>query len=60
MPSNGGITMLASPSHRNTASLRVLAKCGFTRGLWIDEPAGPHGYPDTEIVWTMDVCHHFG
>ena len=32
---------LASPSHRNLASLRVLAKCGFTQGLWIEPPPVP-------------------
>lgn len=52
--------IIASPNHRNAASLRVLAKCGFTQGLWIDEPAGPHGHPDTEIVCTMEVRHYFG
>lgn len=51
---------LASPSHRNIASLRVLEKCGFTQGLWIDEPAGPGGQPDTEIVCTLDVRHYLG
>ena len=28
----------AAPDHRNAASLRVLDKLGFTRGLWFDEP----------------------
>jgi aminoglycoside 6'-N-acetyltransferase len=51
---------LASPSHRNAASLRVLAKCGFTQGLWIDA-LGPPGEPrDTEIVCTFDVRHWLG
>ena len=28
----------AAPDHRNAASLRMLAKAGFTEGLWFDEP----------------------
>jgi 8-oxo-dGTP pyrophosphatase MutT (NUDIX family)/RimJ/RimL family protein N-acetyltransferase len=51
---------LASPSHRNAASLRVLEKCGFKQGLWIDELVGPQGQPDTEIVCTLDVRHYLG
>ena len=31
-------TYFAAPDHRNAASLRVLAKAGFTEGLWFDEP----------------------
>jgi aminoglycoside 6'-N-acetyltransferase len=54
------VRFIASPSHRNTGSLRVLEKCGFTQGLWIDEPAGLHDRPDTEIVCTLDVRHYFG
>jgi aminoglycoside 6'-N-acetyltransferase len=27
----------AAPDHRNRASLRVLAKCGFSEGVWFDE-----------------------
>lgn len=30
-------TFFAAPDHRNLASLRVLAKSGFTEGLWFDE-----------------------
>ena len=51
---------VASPSHRNRASLRVLAKCGFREGLWIDPPTGPREQPDTEVVCTLDVAHWFG
>ena len=40
-------TYFAAPDHRNQASLRVLAKVGFTEGLWFDEPQadgiGRHG-----------------
>ena len=31
-------TYFAAPDHRNAASLRILAKAGFTEGLWFDEP----------------------
>ena len=31
-------TYFAAPDHRNAASLRMLAKAGFTEGLWFDEP----------------------
>ncbi|MGI8578520.1 MAG: hypothetical protein ACR2KG_11565, partial [Nocardioidaceae bacterium] len=48
------------PSHRNTRSLRVLEKCGFTQGLWIDGLSDPGERPDTEIVCTFDVRHWLG
>lgn len=51
---------IACPSHRNGRSRRVLAKCGFSEGLWIDEPAAPGRVPDTEVVCTLDVRHWFG
>lgn len=49
---------LASPDHRNRASLRLLEKLGFQQGQWIDEP-GTSDYdpPETEIVCTLDVAH---
>ena len=53
-------TFLASPSHRNAASLRALAKCGFTQGVWIDVPSGGGGGPVTEVVCTLDRRHWFG
>ena len=52
--------LMACPSHRNHRSLRVLEKCGFRQGLWIDEPAGPDVSADTQIVCTLDVRHYFG
>jgi RimJ/RimL family protein N-acetyltransferase len=52
--------LLASPSHRNVRSLRALAKCGFTQGLWIDAVGPPGEPPDTEIVCTLDVRHWLG
>ncbi|MBC9224802.1 GNAT family N-acetyltransferase [Aeromicrobium sp. 636] len=39
---------LAAPDARNHRSLRVLAKCGFTAGLWIQ----PEGAPWADIVCT--------
>lgn len=33
-----GRTVFVAPDHRNRASLRMLAKAGFTPGLWFDEP----------------------
>lgn len=51
---------LASPSHRNAASLRALAKCGFSQSAWIDMPSGPSGESVTEIVCTLDRRHWFG
>ncbi|MFL6135153.1 MAG: GNAT family N-acetyltransferase [Nocardioidaceae bacterium] len=49
----------ASPDHRNLASLRVLDKLGFTRGLWFDEPQ-PGGRVDTVVGCTLDVPRIFG
>lgn len=54
------VHFVASPSERNHASLRVLAKCGFTAGRRIEgaeplcEAAGP------EVVCTLDVRHWLG
>jgi len=44
----------AAPDHRNAASLRLLAKVGFTEGLWFDEPR-PDGGVDTVVGCTLDV-----
>ena len=44
----------AAPDHRNAASLRVLDKLGFARGLWFDEPQ-PDGRVDTVVGCTLDV-----
>jgi RimJ/RimL family protein N-acetyltransferase len=51
---------LASPDHRNGPSLRVLEKCGFSQGLWIDEPESPDGPASTEIVCTLNRARMFG
>ena len=45
---------VACPDHRNAASLRVLEKLGFVRGLWFDEPQAD-GSVDTLICCTLDV-----
>jgi len=44
----------AAPDHRNAASLRVLAKAGFTEGVWFDEPQ-PDGSTTTVVGCTLDV-----
>lgn len=44
----------AAPDHRNTASLRVLAKVGFTQGVWFDEPQRD-GSLTTVVGCTLDV-----
>jgi RimJ/RimL family protein N-acetyltransferase len=49
----------AAPDHRNTASLRVLAKLGFVQGLWFDEPQRD-GRVDTVVSCTLDVGRVLG
>ncbi|WP_246209995.1 GNAT family N-acetyltransferase [Nocardioides piscis] len=44
----------AAPDHRNEASLRVLEKVGFTRGVWFDEPQGD-GSVATVVGCTLDI-----
>ena len=51
--------VFAAPDHRNTASLRVLDKLGFVRGLWFDEPQ-PGGRVDTVVGCTFDVARILG
>ena len=52
-------TYFAAPDHRNAASLRVLAKAGFTEGLWFDEPQ-EDGERDTVVGCTLDVATVIG
>lgn len=52
-------TYFAAPDHRNAASLRVLEKLGFQRGLWFDEPQ-PDGRVDTVVSCTFDVRRVLG
>lgn len=49
----------AAPDHRNAASLRVLAKSGFTEGLWFDEPQ-EDGTVQTVVGCTLDVATVIG
>lgn len=52
-------SFFAAPDHRNTASLRMLAKAGFTEGLWFDEPQ-EDGTVDTVVGCTLDVRRVLG
>ncbi len=49
----------AAPDHRNAASLRILAKAGFTEGVWFDEPQ-PDGSTTTMVGCTLDVLTVIG
>ena len=55
----GAREFFAAPDHRNEASLRVLDKLGFTRGLWFDEP-GDNGRVDTVVGCSLDVAQVMG
>jgi RimJ/RimL family protein N-acetyltransferase len=55
----GARELFAAPDHRNVASLRVLDKLGFVRGLWFDEPQ-PDGRVDTVVGCTLDVGRVLG
>jgi aminoglycoside 6'-N-acetyltransferase len=52
-------TYFAAPDHRNAASLRVLAKVGFTPGLWFDEPQDD-GSTETHVGCSLDVRRVLG
>lgn len=52
-------TYFAAPDHRNTASLRMLAKAGFVPGLWFDEPREDGGV-DTVVGCTLGVRQVLG
>ncbi len=52
-------TFFAAPDHRNAASLRVLAKAGFTEGLWFDEPQ-ENGEVHTVVGCRLDVATVIG
>ena len=52
-------TYFAAPDHRNVASLRVLDKLGFERGLWFDEPQ-EDGTVATVIGCSLDVFRVLG
>lgn len=55
----GATEFFAAPDHRNAASLRMLAKLGFTQGLWFDEPQGD-GRVDTVIGCSLNVSQVMG
>jgi aminoglycoside 6'-N-acetyltransferase len=55
----GVAEFFAAPDHRNAGSLRVLAKLGFTEGVWFDEP-GPDGRIDTVVGCSLDVAQVIG
>lgn len=52
-------TYFAAPDHRNEASLRLLDKLGFNRGLWFDERQ-PDGSTTTVVGCTLDVRRVLG
>lgn len=51
----GVAQIVACPDHRNVASARVLAKNGFTEGVWFDVPASLGRPPSTMVMWTLRV-----
>jgi aminoglycoside 6'-N-acetyltransferase len=51
---DGCSELFAAPDHRNTRSLRVLAKLGATQGMWFDEPQSD-GAVDTVVGCSIDV-----
>ncbi|WP_297739948.1 GNAT family N-acetyltransferase [Nocardioides sp.] len=55
----GTARCFAAPDHRNEASLRVLEKSGFVRGLWFDEPRRDGGV-DTVVGCTLDLDRVLG
>ena len=55
----GVAEFFAAPDHRNAASLRVLAKLGFTEGVWFDEP-GRDGQVQTVVGCSLDVAQVMG
>ena len=60
---DGATELFAAPDHRNTRSLRVLAKLGATEGMWFDEPRNPArsgGRVDTVVGCSIDVQRVLG
>ena len=49
----------AAPDHRNEASLRMLDKAGFARGVWFDEPRA-EGAVSTMVGCSLDVATVLG
>lgn len=52
-------TCFAAPDHTNAASLRVLAKVGFTQGAWFDEPRAD-GSVSTVVGCSLDLAQVVG
>ena len=52
-------TYFAAPDHRNVASLRILAKVGFEKGVWFDQPQAD-GSTHTVVGCTLDVGRVLG
>ena len=60
---DGATELFAAPDHRNTRSLRVLAKLGATEGIWFDEPRSPaqsDGRVHTVVGCSIDVQRVLG
>lgn len=55
----GVTSYFAAPDHRNRASLRILAKAGFTEGTWFDDPQSD-GSVHTVVGCTLDVRRVLG
>lgn len=55
----GTAEFFAAPDHRNAASLRLLDKLGFSRGLWFDEPRAD-GTAQTVVGCSLDVAQVMG
>jgi RimJ/RimL family protein N-acetyltransferase len=53
------LEFFAAPDHRNAVSLRVLAKLGFTEGLWFDVPSAGGG-AETVVGCSLDVAKVIG
>jgi aminoglycoside 6'-N-acetyltransferase len=53
------VAYFAAPDHRNAVSLRMLAKAGFTEGLWFDLPQDD-GTVDTMVGCSLDVDRVLG
>lgn len=52
-------TAFAAPDHRNAASLRMLEKVGFRRGIWFDEPQ-PDGTVATVVGCVLRFADLWG
>jgi aminoglycoside 6'-N-acetyltransferase len=53
------LEFFAAPDHRNAASRRLLAKLGFSEGMWFDVPNALGG-ADTVVGCSLDVAKVIG